>query len=298
MASFTQHKSKNTGKSAGRIHFTLDGKRRTFYLGTISGKNGRSFLAKIEELIAHKTTGFAWPVELSSWVRDLESSMAKKLAGFGLIPTELQRVRRAPITLEKFVNNYIGSRDSLKPYTIRNLRQARDKLLSRFGKDRAVMTITVQEIKDWVEAMRAKGGAPASLGGTIKKAKQFFGAMVNSELLTKNPMAGIKAPKQSNDSRNEFVSREVIYTVLEACPTNEWKLLVALARFGGMRVPTETSLLKWQDIDWKQVTMLVTSPKTARHAGGGSRTVPLFTELRPYLDAVRKEAADDAVYVI
>jgi hypothetical protein len=44
--------------------------------------------------------------------------------------------------------------------------------------------------------------------------------------------------------------------------------------------------------------MTVSSPKTEHHAGGSSRAVPLFPELRPYLLDAFEKAADGAEYVI
>jgi hypothetical protein len=45
--------------------------------------------------------------------------------------------------------------------------------------------------------------------------------------------------------------------------------------------------------------LTIHSPKTERHAGGASRIVPLFVELRPYLEKLFNEsAAEGAVYVI
>ena len=44
--------------------------------------------------------------------------------------------------------------------------------------------------------------------------------------------------------------------------------------------------------------MTVHSPKTERHSGGESRTVPVFPELRPFLEAVWDEAEPGAEYVI
>jgi hypothetical protein len=44
--------------------------------------------------------------------------------------------------------------------------------------------------------------------------------------------------------------------------------------------------------------MLVTSPKTEHHPGGESRLVPLFPELRPYLDESLEQAEPGTEYVI
>jgi integrase len=55
--------------------------------------------------------------------------------------------------------------------------------------------------------------------------------------------------------------------VIDACPDWEWRLLVALARFGGFRVPSEATRLRWQDIDWDRERIKIRSPKAEHHKG-------------------------------
>ena len=74
--------------------------------------------------------------------------------------------------------------------------------------------------------------------------------------------------------------------------------MVGLARFGGLRTPSETLLLTWADIDWDRGTIRVQSPKTAHHDGHAVRTVPLFAELRPLLMDAFEAADDGAEHVI
>lgn len=67
-------------------------------------------------------------------------------------------------------------------------------------------------------------------------------------------------------------------------PSVELKALIALSRFGGVRVPSEPCSMRWRDIDWAGNRMTVHSPKTDHHIGKGERVVPIFPGLRPYLD--------------
>ena len=43
-------------------------------------------------------------------------------------------------------------------------------------------------------------------------------------------------------------------------------------------------MLRWSDVDWAESRLLIHSPKTEHHSGKGTRAVPIFGELRPYLD--------------
>ena len=66
-----------------------------------------------------------------------------------------------------------------------------------------------------------------------------------------------------------------------ACPDAEWRLIVALARFGGIRIPSELVTLKWSDINWEEEKITIHSSKTEHHQGKGTRIIPLFPEIRP-----------------
>ena len=86
--------------------------------------------------------------------------------------------------------------------------------------------------------------------------------------------------------------------MLEACPDAQWRLLFALSRFGGLRCPSEHLSLRWANVDWERGRMTVRSPKTEHFEGRDSRVVPIFPELRPYLDQVWEEAEPGTEYVI
>lgn len=60
-------------------------------------------------------------------------------------------------------------------------------------------------------------------------------------------------------------------------------------------MPSEALSLTWADVNSGQNRLIVRSTKTAHHADGGVRVVPIFAELRPALEAAW-DAAE--VYVI
>ena len=102
----------------------------------------------------------------------------------------------------------------------------------------------------------------------------------------------------ANRERDHFISREDAEAVLEKCPDAEWRLLFALSRYGGLRCPFEHLCLRWADVDWQRGRIRVHSPKTEHHQGGESRLVPLFPELRPFLQEAWEQAETGADWII
>ena len=81
-------------------------------------------------------------------------------------------------------------------------------------------------------------------------------------------------------------------------PDAEWRVIIALARYGGLRTPSETFALRWGDINWERGTIHVTCPKLAHHEQHASRIIPLFPELREPLLTLFDEAEPGSEYVI
>ena len=62
--------------------------------------------------------------------------------------------------------------------------------------------------------------------------------------------------------------------------------------------PSETLTLKRTDVDWDHGRITIRSPKLEHFASGGIRPIPLFPELRQYLQDAHDAAPDGAVYVV
>lgn len=146
---------------------------------------------------------------------------------------------------------------------------------------RSIRSITPTDAADfrtWLETRYAQ----ALIAGHIKKIKRVFRQAVTDGLIYSSPIEEIVAGSQTNTSRLQFVTRREFGRVLLACPTDEWKLLIMLVRFGAIRNPSETFKLKWEHIRWEDSEIDVPGSK-----GRGDevrwRAVPIFKELAKYL---------------
>lgn len=80
-------------------------------------------------------------------------------------------------------------------------------------------------------------------------------------------------------------------------PDAEWKALIALSRYGGLRCPSEHYALRWGDIDWHRGRIRVPCPNLEYREGHGYSTVPLFPEVREHLLKLFEETPDGIEYV-
>jgi integrase len=277
------------------IQFVVgDNRRRTIRLGKVSLKTTEKILVKVEALHSAAVANVSWDVETAKWVAGLSPVLADKLASVGLIPKRQERNKER---LKPFLDTYVAGRTDVKPGTTTNLKIGADRMVQFFGSDRELSSINAGDCDDWLVWLKERF-AGATVGKTVKWAKQFFRAAVRKKLLTENPFDDVKPPSMANEARKFFIDRETAYKVLEACPDAEWRLLFALSRFGGMRCPSEHFALRWADVDWDKGRLQVHSPKTEHHEGKAERWVPIFPELLPYLEEAFDLAQERAVYVI
>lgn len=284
------HREKRRGRY--RVQFRdKDGKRRSIRLGDLNRKASESICHRIEHLVSASIACTPLDIETAKWVANLGETLAEKLANAGLIP------HRESAELGQFIDNYIVMRTDASENTIRNWRNSRCKLTAYFSETLNLRDIAGGDAHDWRQSLVDKELGEATISKAVKHAKQFFSHAVRKKLLIENPFEDLTAGGEENPDRKHFVSHDVIEAVIDACPDAEWRLIVALARYGGLRVPSEVQALERTHIDWAKGRFKVPSPKTKRQKKG-MRTVPIFPELEPFFLEANETAADGSVYMI
>lgn len=272
--------------------------RKPIYLGKVSRKAAESICTRVEAIVAAQFQGVALDTETAAWLGSRPDTFYAKLANVGLVSPRDVKPEAPAVTLNAWLQSYIASKPGMKPNTLKNYRATVKSLTEFFGSDRPLATITPGDADEWHAKQVGLEFAPATIGRNVKRAKQFFRAAERKKLIAENPFVDLKAPAQVNKTREFFVTREATDKIIAECPDAEWRLIVALARYGGVRTPSETQALRWGDVDWAGGRIRVRSPKTAHHPGGESRMVPLYPELRPHLEAAFDAAPEGAEHCI
>jgi integrase len=294
------------------LQFTnADGFRKTIRLGKRTEKTADKIREKVELLADDAKHKRQHASHVVRWIRHIEhedASLYDKLAEHGLVPP---RVVAGQVTVELLCTSFINNRfGDVKGSTSTIYGHAKRNLMEYFGAGKRADSINAAEAEDWRRWLgRAKDKDNPAAGGqgldreTVKLrcriAKQMFRDAVRRKLLDENPFADLKGlQSKGNKEKEYFVTQEEATKILASCPDNEWRLMFALSRYGGMRCPSEHLRLRWRDVDWEHGRIVVHSPKTEHHAGKASRIMPLFPELQPYLQAAWEAAPEGAEYVI
>lgn len=278
-----------------QIQFEQGGKRSIVRLGDrVTKEQARLVGVRIQEIVGAAETGGQPPREALDWLGKIGPKLRGRLVKLGLA-----QGAAAPGALGAFFDSYIAGRTDIKPRTLANFNQARTDLIGFFGADRPLADITEGDAEEyWRHLIGPRQLAENTARRLCGRAKQLFRFAVRKRLIRDNPFAETKTRVKGNPDRKFYVTRAMADAVIEACPNAEWRLIVALSRYGGLRCPSETLLLTWGDVDWARGRLCVHSPKTEHHEGKEFRHVPIFPELRGPLEDAYALAGPDAKYVI
>lgn len=254
--------------------------RKTITLGKIEKKVAESIRFRVEQLESAIRFGQPLPVDAAAWLASISDAMHRKLAVVGLAS---HRAEKVATDIDSLFDSYIVRRHDLKPRSIANLLQAKTQAVKFFGKSRDVKSITHAEAKDFKREMEKNTLSTATIATHIKKMRQVFTDLVDRKIIAESPFDKVKIGSQVNADRMVYIPRESIYTIIESVRDQEWKLLFSLARFAGLRIPSEMKPLAWEDVLWAEGKMIIRSPKTEHHEGQDKRIIPIFPEVHPLL---------------
>ncbi|MCC7409244.1 MAG: tyrosine-type recombinase/integrase [Phycisphaeraceae bacterium] len=286
--------SLNKENGGWRVLVVMADGRKTIRLGKMDKDSAMRIKGFVESLASAKASGQALNATTATWLGDINDPLHERLAAAGLVAP---RKGRATATLKVFMVEHLAGRADLKPATKLVREQVVNDLAGFFGEDRDVASITAGDADDFKQALVKRELAATTIHKRLQVARAFFHAMRRRKLIVENPFDGVTLAATGIRDRQRFVTLEEAALLLDACPNHDWRAIVALSRFGGLRCPSEVLSLRWQDIDWEKGRVVVTSPKT-EHLGKDSRTIPLFPDLRRVLLEAFEAAPEGSVYVV
>ncbi len=197
-----------------------------------------------------------------------------------------------------FIDSVMAERPNMKRFTANGFLQAKRRLVDYFG-NRPMQTVTHADAIALQNHLIDHRYAEATYRRFLGYCRQLWRLATRRGLYVgENPFNDITTTVRGNPNRRQFVGRETIDRVIEAAPDCQWRLIIGLARYGGLRTPSETLALQWEHIDWHRRRITVPSPKTEHHVGKEYRVIPMFPELQSLLMDVFEQAEPGVPSVI
>ena len=262
------------------IQWCENRRRYTIHLSsrTYRRKTVERFKEMVETLVYYRKNGTHVPDKaVASWLTTAPGELQSKLAKVGLINVTKSK------TCQELWDTFMKHKTDIKPKTHRLYRSSQRVFCETFSPSEPIEKITADRCLDWKTSLFARF-ATAGVTGHVKVAKMVFEWAFDQGWIPRNPLKKIPNGSFINREHDRKVSMEEYAKLLDACPNQEWRTIIALARIGGLRCPSELQQLRWSDVHWTKNRFLVHSPKTEHHEGHEERIVPLFPELRTELE--------------
>ena len=226
------------------IQITINKRRSSVWLAEVSQRNAERFRDKIEDLAKARSLGLTLPQDVAAWVGKLSAELASRLAELDLIEPPAPKL---VVSIGELLDEYLSRRaDDVKDGTLTFYTHTARNLKGFFGSDRLLNSITAGDADDFRRHLqKVEKLASATVVRRCALARTFLKDAVRRKLIDSNPFDGVGKGSTANPERQRFIDRATIAKVIDACPNAEWRLLVALSRYAGLRVPSEPLLLRW-----------------------------------------------------
>ena len=285
------------------------GKRRSFY----PEPKGRTEAARIaaaetigdvlDRLAFAIGNGQPVPADVLRWLAKLDRRKHAKLVGWGLAdprPADAKPIEVA--TVGTWTRRFV-ERGSWKSGTVEQIEIAMGNLRTFFGADRPIADITPGDAEDYrrwlTTAAKAvpEGAPPEGLAHNtyrrrMGRAKECFASAVRHKIIAESPFADEVAATGANVDKHRFIPADWVHRLIDVAPCEDWRVMLAFARFGGMR-SHETRIQRWEDVDLKRRRMIVRSNKNPP-----SRTMPILPDLMPHLLRAREMQSGDGDLIV
>jgi integrase len=158
------------------------------------------------------------------------------------------------------------------------------RLYAYHGRGKIASEITMDDIisfKSWLLGIKVHSATVKRMLDFVRNA---FNLAIEKKQLTNNPALKVSCSGKSSRADDRLITLDEYQRLLASCPNNQWRVILASARIGGMRCPSEIMQLRWKDVNFEQNLVYIRIPKTERHKGCSERTVPLFADWRRELE--------------
>jgi integrase len=256
--------------------------RKALWLGFVTKEEAATHKNLVERVLTYWSPQLQLPNPILAQLDALPPRLRGKYEALGLC-----RPKQPPRTLGDLITRFRQTQ-SVSPATLATYNQACDSLLEYIPGGTGLGAITPDRAAAWRQAIAGQL-APATCAKRTNVLKCMFRKASGWGWLGASPFENIVSGCQRNPARLHYVSAEVADKLIAAAPTPEWKAIIALGRYGGLRVPSELAVLEWTDLDTsdtKAPRLRVFAPKTRM-----TRVVPVRPKLLRALLELQAHAA-------
>lgn len=150
-------------------------------------------------------------------------------------------------------------------------------------------SITTQDARRWRETLQDEGRTGKTVLSYTKDIGAVFRAAIREGLVTHNPFTALEAIDTSDSLDRKPFTGEEVGRLLSAAPSEEWRGLILVAAFTGLRLG-DAARLRWSSVDLEEKRITLVPSKTKKKKR--EVRIPIQPDLLSYLLAA--SVADDS----
>jgi integrase len=270
--------------------------RSPYYFCSYRAGDGRWLKKSTKQTDRRKALEFCHKLEeaeRAALSRTLTTAQARRL--FNEI---LERAGDEPLdnfTVEDWLCEWVASKRVARGEKtgVRYEKPVKD-FLAHLGKRASLplRAVTPKDVRSFRDAERKLGKSPVTANMAHQIIASALGAAVRMGYLLTNPAVAVDyLSTHEAKAQKETFTRDEIARLLDAAPTDDWRGVILLGTFAGIRLG-DALRLKWGNVDLQAGGITFTPSKTARL--GKKLTLPLHPEVEAFLLKHPTGASDDA----
>lgn len=161
------------------------------------------------------------------------------------------------------------------------------------GADRPLESLTVSQVREYRDFLEAGGRSIRTCQFYIADIGSVYRSAVREGLVGHNPVSALEARSVAPEVQRKPFTLQEVKSLINAAPSNEWRGVILLGAFAGLRLG-DASSLQWDSIDLSKGTITIIPSKTKRK--GRVLVIPMHPEIRAYLADSAPAGQDGAIF--
>ena len=187
-------------------------------------------------------------------------------------------------TLREWTAEWIKEKEATtKPSTAQHYRTTAEQFLNHLQEraDSPLDLITVKDVRTFRDSFIENGRAAKTANHRLKTVRSLFGDAIKASALLHNPAAAIKPLPEKDTVHREPFTAEEVHRLVEAAPSGDWKGVILVGAFTGLRL-LDATRLTIANLDLEKNIIRTTPRKT--DSKGTTVEIPLHPDLRSFLE--------------
>jgi len=268
------------------IDQVVAGRTRTIRLGKAPKRSAEKAKRHIESIAAALKIGDSPTPEDRQWIASIDDSLRQKLVNVGLCEPST-----APAGLRTLADIHDRLPQLVKPgsseRTLEMYEETAALLLKVFG-PKPIGQLTPADAITFDDYLHGRGNRPGTIQKHRRSVKALLNMVVRTGVIEANPFKNLRGGSvPASPDLQQYIPVEEALHVMEHANAGT-RLLIALARFGAQRIPSEAFELRWSDVRQDEGVLIVPDKKRKLR-----RQVPITGVLRDELARVANGSAPD-----